>query len=206
MSNLHLLGGATRVRTRPRGFADWRPSADSVALIDQVKEVLLEYASYLPLTCRQIFYRMVGKYGYEKTENASERLNSAINRARRARIIDMDDIRDDGGTLIEPHYYDSEDQFLRTYRRGAKEFRLDRQEGQKRRILIVCEAAGMAPQLAAVADSYGISVRSGGGFDSTTDQHNVGKAIADYVVPTEILHIGDYDPSACTFSSRGKRT
>jgi hypothetical protein len=60
--------------------------------------------------------------------------------------------------------------------------------------MILCEAAGMAPQLAAVADNFGIQVRSSGGFDSLTEQHALGKLIAEQG-DTEILHIGDHDPS-----------
>ena len=79
-----LLGGATRGKTRPRGFVDWRPQATTLALLDQVRDVLDEYADYLPLTVRQVFYRLVGAYGYDKTERAYERLSEALNRARPA--------------------------------------------------------------------------------------------------------------------------
>ena len=64
--------------------------------------MLAEYAEQLPLTLRQIFYRMVGAYGYEKTEQAYERLGETLNKARRARVIGMDAIRDDGFTSAVP--------------------------------------------------------------------------------------------------------
>src|SRR5262249_5896421 len=35
----------------------------------------------------------------------------------------------------------------------------------------------------------------GGGFDSTTDRHNFAAALAGHDRPTEVLHIGDHDPS-----------
>jgi hypothetical protein len=70
---------------RPRGFIDdWTPQAATMALIDQVKTVLAEYRDQLPLTLRQIFYRLVGAYEYEKTY---KRLTEAMNKARRARLI-----------------------------------------------------------------------------------------------------------------------
>jgi hypothetical protein len=63
---------------RPRGFLpSWKPQARTEAVLKQVKQVLLEYVSYLPLTCRQVFYRLVGAHGYEKTEQAYERLCEA---------------------------------------------------------------------------------------------------------------------------------
>jgi hypothetical protein len=71
---LDLLGGAQRIKTRVRGFAPWSPRAETQVLLDQVRAVLGEYEDYLPLTIRQIFYRLVGAYEYEKTERAYERL------------------------------------------------------------------------------------------------------------------------------------
>jgi len=52
-----LLGGADRTSTRPRGFIRWAPRAATRRLLEQVRAVLEEYA-YLPLTMRQIFYRL----------------------------------------------------------------------------------------------------------------------------------------------------
>src|SRR5215831_21094084 len=57
---VHLLGGVQRVRTRVRGFAPWSPEKATLALLDQVQGILDEYADHLPLTIRQIFYRLVG--------------------------------------------------------------------------------------------------------------------------------------------------
>jgi hypothetical protein len=52
--------------TNPRGFAPWRPQVETSVRLDQVNEILEEYKDNLPLTCRQIFYRMVGAYQYPK--------------------------------------------------------------------------------------------------------------------------------------------
>ena len=53
----------------------------------------------------------------------------------------------------------------------------------------------MVPQLARIAHLFGVTVMSGGGFDSTTDRHNFAAALAGHDRPTEVLHIGDHDPS-----------
>jgi hypothetical protein len=69
---------------RPRGFiTDWRPRAETRQLLDQAQAVLDEYRDQLPLTLRQIFYRLVGAHGYEKTELAYKRLTELLNKARR---------------------------------------------------------------------------------------------------------------------------
>ena len=53
----------------------------------------------------------------------------------------------------------------------------------------------MVPQLGRVAEPYGIPVMSSGGFDSTTDRHAFAAQLAEHDRPTEVLHIGDHDPS-----------
>jgi len=86
---------------RPRGFvADWR-QVDTLALLDQVMAVLDEYAEQLPLTLRQILYRLVGACLYENIERAYKRLTEALNKARRARLVPMVAIRDDRFTHPE---------------------------------------------------------------------------------------------------------
>ena len=192
---VHLLGGAQRVRTRVRGFAPWSPEQATLALLDQVRGVLDEYEAYLPLSIRQIFYRLVGAHDYEKTEPAYQRLAEHLNRARRARIIPMDVIRDDGGIISEPDAWESAEQFMAIVHAMAKKFTLDHSTGQATRLVVICEAAGMAPQLARVAHPFGVTVMSGGGFESTTDRHKFAAALASYDRPTEVLDIGYHDPS-----------
>ena len=114
MNDISLLGGALRGKTRPRGFAPWRPQSAALALLDHVRAVLAEYRIYLPLTLRQVFYRLVGAHGLDKTERAYERLGETLNRARRARLLSMEDIRDDGGQCIEPGTWLDAEDFLAT--------------------------------------------------------------------------------------------
>jgi len=112
-----------------------------------------------------------------------------------ARIIPMDVIRDDGGIISEPDAWESAEQFMATVHAMAKKFTLDHSTGQATRLVVICEAAGMAPQLARVAHPFGVTVMSGGGFESTTDRHKFAAALASYDRPTEVLDIGYHDPS-----------
>jgi hypothetical protein len=131
------------------------------------------------ITFLKIFYRLVGVYEYEKTENAYERLGEMLTKARRARMISMDSIRDDGGATQEPWAHDSPQDFLASVRVLAEGYRRDRTEGQTRKLMLFCEAAGMVPQLAALANPYGLPVTSSGGFDSLTDKHGLAKKIVE---------------------------
>jgi hypothetical protein len=180
---------------RPRGFVDWHPAGKTRLVLDQVQAVLAEYAAHLPLTIRQIFYRLVGAYDFPKLENDYKRLCRILSSARRDQTIPMDAIRDDGGTVLEPFSFAGEDDFFQYVRNIVDDFLLDRTKGQKSRLVVMCEAAGMAPQLERVASPYGIAVRTGGGFDSLTDKYNFAREVAAEDRPVEVLHIGDYDPS-----------
>ena len=194
MDTEELASPKAKSTTRVRGFAPWRPQADSLLLIEQVKEVLAEYAEHLPLTIRQVFYRLVGTRGYGKTEADYERLIERMNRARRAGYIRFEDLRDDGVHIKRPYMLADLDHGLSNLVATAEAYRLDRQQGQHQRLLVMCEAAGMVPQLERVCDPYSIVVHSTGGFDSVTAKHDLAQQLArdgDSVV----LHIGDHDPS-----------
>jgi hypothetical protein len=107
----------------------------------------------------------------------------------------MDVIRDDGGSIVKPNAWADADEFLAAVRQQARKLVLDRTAGQNTRLVVICEAAGMVPQLARIANPFGVAVMSSGGFDSLTDKYRFAEQLADDERPTEVLHIGDHDPS-----------
>lgn len=189
------VSGRSYKRTRVRGFADWTPRPHVLALVDQVRGVLDENRAYLPMTARQVFYRLVGAHGYDKTELAYARLLETLNRARRARLIPMHAIRDDGGTSMGAGGWDSTAQFWRSVRRTADSYRHALDDGQPIAVELWVEAAGMVPMVARVAAEFGVTTYSSGGFDSVTVKHEAAQRIAYRDVPTTVLHLGDHDPS-----------
>lgn len=179
---------------RPRGFIEnWNPRPDTKALVRRVADII-EESEILPLTLRQIFYMMVSQHGYDKTEKAYKRLCETMNKARRARYIEMEDIRDDGLTRVENAGWSSRTGFLENIKQHAFHFRLDRQARQPKRIYVWCEAGGMVPQLAQAMEEYQVPVLSSGGFDSVTTKHNFAEEISEHQEAL-IFHLGDHDPS-----------
>jgi hypothetical protein len=181
--------------SRPRGFVDWRPQAKTRVLLEQVEAVLEEYRSYLPMTCRQIFYRLVGAHGYAKTEAAYESLGNMLVMARRSSRISFSAIRDDGVTEQRAWGYVSVGGFWTSALSGARSFRFLRQAGQTQYVECWVEAAGMVPLVARTVEGYGVDVYSCGGFDSLTFKHKAAQRVAWRDVPTIVLHVGDHDPS-----------
>lgn len=187
---------AGRKSLRPRGYIkNYAPQTATRELLGQVQAVLDEYREYWPLTCRQIFYRLVGAHDYPKDETAYSRLCHHMANARRGRLIPFSAIRDDGVTTYELEHFDDRDAFLRHVRRLAASYTRNKLAEQDRHLEVWAEAAGMLPQLYAVAEPYSVPVYSSGGFDSLTAKRNLAKRICDTGKPTVILHLGDYDPS-----------
>lgn len=189
------VSGRTYRHTRPRGFADWNPRPDTFRLVEQVLSVLDEYSEHLPLTARQVFYRLVGAHGFDKTEQAYSRLCEYINRARRARLIPMNAIRDDGTTAIPPRGFSDPAEFWAAVQHTADTYTRQLDHGQPVHVELWVEAQGMVPQVARVARDFGAHVYSSGGFDSTTAKHEAAERMASRDKPTVIVHVGDYDPS-----------
>lgn len=181
--------------SRPRGYAAWSPRGETYAVVAQVQAILDEYREHLPLTARQIFYRLVGQHDYEKTERAYKRLCEVLVRARRAELISFGAIRDDGTVSHGTGGYDNLADFWTGELDAAETYRRDRMAGQDMRVEVWCEAAGMAPQLARVASRYGISTYSTGGFSSVTVTHEIAARALLFDGPTVFLHLGDFDPS-----------
>ena len=180
---------------RPKGYAPWSPAPETAAVVRDVLAVLEEYSAHLPLTVRQIFYRLVGQYGYEKTERAYSRLAEYLVRARRAHMIPFSHIRDDGTVGSGYYGWDSVEQWVDSLKDDAAAYQRDRAYGQPVRLELWCEASGMVPQLQRAARGYPVSVYSTGGFSSVTVTHEIAVRAAGAGVPTVFMHVGDYDPS-----------
>lgn len=178
-----------------RGFIDWRPRGDTLDRLEMIKTILAKYREHLPLTMRQVFYAAVGQHGYEKTEKAYKRLLYVSAKARRAGKIDFVDIRDDGVTVREPDGFNGLPDFQLYLGQIARGYMRNRLLGQDRRIIVLCEASGMVPQMVNIAGQYGVEVRSSGGYDSVTAKFELGMNIARDGRAVTILHLGDLDPS-----------
>ena len=185
---------AVKTRTRPRGYIEtYRPQAKTKELLADVQDVLNEYREHLPLSARQIFYRLVGT-GYSKTDAFYTRLCEHIANARRGRVIPFDAIRDDGISSVRPGHFADEEEFYETIGAMGRAYKRDKLAHQDRHVEVWSEAAGTVPQLARVAGSYSVSVYSCSGFDSLTSKYALAQRICALGKPATILHLGDYDP------------
>lgn len=182
--------------SRPRGYMpDYRPQERTKLLLCDVLAVLDEYEEHLPLTSRQIFYRLIGAYGYEKTEAFYGKLCHHIAMARRGRMIPFKSIRDDGVTTFNMEHFDDADDFRAHLRLKAKNYQRNLLASQAVHVEVWCEAAGMLPQLYRVASKCSVQVYSSSGFDSLSAKKMIAERVCEQEKRAVILHLGDYDPS-----------
>ena len=199
MSTVKFTTESDRIVTaksgRPRGFIDWTPRAAGQNLLDQIDAVIQEYVDQLPLTARQIFYRLVGAFNFPKAEKDYKRLQEILVRARRAHLIRFDHIRDDGIQRSNPPGFVDEESLREAFKQTIEQGVINPQEFQPLKQIVLCEAAGMLPQLARVADGFGVEVVSSGGFNSLTAKYDLASLIANEGKPVIVQHIGDFDAS-----------
>jgi hypothetical protein len=185
-----------KTQQRPRGYIEnYRPQAKTMVLLDAVQTVLQEYRRHWPLTCRQVYYRLVGASGFPKTEGFYKKLCHHVANARRGRLIPFDAIRDDGITTYRFQHFDDEDHFRRHIRELGEKYTRNKLAGQEIHLEVWCEAAGMLPQLAEITEEFSVQVYSSSGFDSLTAKKSLADRICRIGKPAVILHLGDFDPS-----------
>lgn len=178
--------------TRERGYVAWSPRSKAKAMLAQILAIFEEYADHRPLTGRQVLYRMMGQYGHPKS--IEQQVYYCLDRGRRARMIPFAWVRDDNVVTYSSPWYEDRDAFLDETGRRIKGYRRDRQSGQRHRLELWCEAAGMGPQLERVARDYSVPLFSNGGNNSISAQRQVVEHAVDHDVPLVLLHVGDFDP------------
>jgi hypothetical protein len=178
-----------------RGFDTWRPTEESAAILAAVNQVFRDYRQHLPLTGRQVFYRLVGAYGYLKSEAAANKLYGILGRARRSGMIDFEMLRDGGGQVQLPQTFADESAFWAGVRDDFDHYSRDRQRGQPLYVELFCEAPGMMPQLVRAAFPYSVPVYGTRGFTGLSVIQQIAKRALMRDVSTVILQVGDLDPS-----------
>lgn len=189
------MGKAHR-SVRPKGYmTSWRPNEKSARIIEQVKQIISS-GRFGAMSVRFVFYRLVGNYGYPKTERDYKNLAELLVKARRAQMIPFSAIVDDGTSVSGGVAgYESRSKFLYNYRDLADDFTLDEMLGQPYHLELWSEDAGSVNMLTQIVRDYPVTVYSTGGFSSVTVTHQVAQRVLRRDRPTIFMHVGDYDPS-----------
>lgn len=177
------------------GLKPYEPRGTRRRIIDHVQEILGLYEKSLPLTVRQIYYRLVATHDhYPKEPKFYKQLVSTLALARRGGLIPFEAIRDDGvRNAITGTGYSNLEDFKRAVEQAAANYNRDLFDGQSKQVFVWCEAAGMLPQLQQACAGLPVQIRSSGGMDSVTAKYDLAR---DCIGKTSVvLHVGDYDPT-----------
>jgi len=187
-----------------RGFIDWKPQKRSIPLIEHILSVVNYYRDYdYPApTCRDVYYDLIGWYGYEKGDKFNRKVYNLLRKMRRVRSgpykIPFDAITDDTPTSIGVRTYSGPRYFWRSVKNSAESYHKDLTSNQPTRVKVYTEGAGAVKQFHHVARDYTIPVWSPGGWDQLDLKHNIAVWAANEYRKTGrktvILHTGDFDP------------
>lgn len=177
-----------------KGFAPWRPRADYATLLEQVQETMQHLKPYWPLTQRAWLYRLIGRHQWTKAME-DPCLQRILDRGRRSGVIPWEAVASKRGVRINPWVHDDVEDMVREAINSVSHRVIDRQLGQRRRMLLWVEAEGLVPLLEDVGAYYGLPVYSGSGFDSIGGKYDFARFVQRCGEDVLILHVGDLDPS-----------
>ncbi len=184
----------TGKRGRPQGL-----SSRWAYLIDiAVPAILKEYGD-LPLTIRQIFYRLVGKYGLAKTENNYQYLDKLLVQHRKNAWIDWSRIVDltRKPSKLEYHTAVSPQEWIKYFADNFTEtlgkYRQPEYANQECLIEVWSEHEGLQPLFAKALANYPITLYFTRGRNSWSNFYESAQRLKSTSRKIIILHFADAD-------------
>lgn len=183
-------------------YIDRKFSAKSLATIQQVNEIVVDYANQgFGLTLRQLYYQFVARGLIPNNDREYKNLGSVVNDGRLAGLIDWYAISDRGRWLrnawSDPG--EPEDQLEGM----AESYKLDAWEGQDYRPEVWVEKDALVDIIGQACEPYGVAYFSCRGYTSQTEMWGAGRRILQNSrlgQRTIIIHLGDHDPSGIDMS------
>jgi hypothetical protein len=167
-------------------------------VVKAVNEVLSAYD--VKMTLRQIYYRLVSKYGYPNTKAAYKGLSRQLVKAREAGEVDDSRI-EDRSRKAQGHGdygWDSTEEFIQHYIAEFKEcpqyFTKEVWKDQPVHVILALEKDALSRIFVDVAGGYRVKVYATKGYGSYTFLKDLAAEL-DSEKHNIILYFGDYDPS-----------
>lgn len=180
----------------PRDF-----SAKSLEMIEQANEIIDEYAQQgFDLTLRQLYYQFVSRDLIANKQSEYKRLGSVVNDARLAGLIDWDTIIDRTRKLEKQAEWDSPSDIIEAC---AKQFRIDKWEGQVYRPEVWIEKDALVGVIEGVCKKLQVPYLSCRGYTSQSEMWAAGQRLVEHAENGQkpiIFHLGDHDPSGIDMS------
>jgi hypothetical protein len=162
--------------------------------MEAIKEAIIEVLKEdLPMTCRQVFYRLVSVGAIGKTE--AEYKGTVIRLLcdmRRAKEIPFDWIADNTRWMRKPVTHGSLAQALN---RTAETYRRSVWDNQDAYVEVWLEKESLAGVVAQVTRTWDVPLMVTRGYPSLSFLHSAAETIAAESKPSFLYYLGDHDPS-----------
>jgi len=162
-----------------------------------VNEILSQYS--MPLTLRQIFYRLVANYNYPNKNSTYAQLSKQLVKAREKGDIDEDRIEDRSREFLgEDNGFNSLEEFLKyqitAFLDSPKYYSRNMWTEQPEFVIVWVEKDALSRVIFNIAEKYNVITAPSRGYSSYT---YIKKAIERFPNDKEvtILHFADHDPS-----------
>jgi hypothetical protein len=166
-------------------------------VVELVNEILSQYT--MPLTLRQVFYRLVADYSYPNTSSAYTQLSKQLVEAREKGDIDETKIEDRSREFLGGDQgFDRLEEFLdyqiNEFLSSPKYYYRKMWTEQPKFVIVWVEKDALSRIISSIAERYNVITAPSRGYASYT---YIKQAIENLPVDKDIiiLHFADHDPS-----------
>ena len=165
-------------------------SKSNIEVLEKINNILEEYVEDgYTLTLRQLYYQLVSRDIIPNNDKEYAKISNILKNGRMAGIVDWASIEDRVRRPKLPYWvYGIENAVEET----ISQYRLNRMEGQERKIEIWVEKDALSNVLYRVSEKYHIRLMVNRGYSSVSAMYDAYKRLSDNDV---ILYFGDHDPS-----------
>lgn len=159
-----------------------------------------ELRDFLPVTCRAIFYQLVGREFIPNTRSEYQMLLQMMKQARLDGLIPFSAITDTHRTFVNLSGWPDPRAFVESWRRQyLSGYRRDVLHGQPNRPEVWTEKDAIVPFLRPICEEFTVPLVIDRGVSSTAFYNDYAERVRAYrdgARPT-ILYCGDFDPTGC---------
>jgi hypothetical protein len=160
-------------------------------MIEEAGKVIDTYD--MPVTVRQIFYRLVAQGIIDNTFGEYKRLGKILTNGRYCGLLDWDKFTDEMRGFYKPDSYASIEEAIEDLK---ERYRRDRWEHSPYFIFVWVEKATMLNQCYPITQDYDVHLTAGRGWGSASQIWQTVKMISQKDgKEIRMLHFGDLDPS-----------
>jgi hypothetical protein len=184
------MGKTTQRRVKTR-----RTESDIREIRKAIEDLL---SSDHPMTCRQVFYRLVSQRSIGKTESEYQStVVRLLSQMRRARELPFSWIADNSRWQRKPSSYDYLDDALEHI---ANSYRRNLWGDLDSYVEVWCEKDALSGVLYDITSKWDVPLMVTKGYPSLTFLHGAAKAIESKGKPAFLYYLGDHDPSGVDIS------